>query len=463
MTTRLYLTTALPYVNAAPHLGHALELVQADVLARHHRLRGREVRLFTGTDDNAAKNVTAAAAAGKPVAEFVADNAARFTALAGPLDIAVDDHLATSSARHHEGVQRLWRACAADLRPGEYTGRYCPGCEAFVTDAWCAEHGAATVAVSERNWFFRLSRYQGQILDALESGRVRVVPQARRAEVLAFVHRGLADFSASRPAARSAGWGVPVPDDPSQVVYVWWDALTAYVTALSTQERADWWYDATRIHLVGKGILRFHAVYWLGLLLSAGLPLPDAVYVHDYVTMNGAKVSKSAGTSVDPLDLVDRYGVDAVRWWLVRAVAPVGDTDFRPEQLITRADHELANGIGNLVGRTLGLLRGYRPQHVENPLDLSDISARIDDALDRFDLRAASQELVTAAETANRFIADRQPWRLADRDRAEVLDVAHSACRLIGTELTPLLPSGAARITAALDGVHNGPVFPRLR
>ncbi|TDQ01015.1 methionine--tRNA ligase [Labedaea rhizosphaerae] len=459
MTNRLYLTTALPYVNAAPHLGHALELVQADVLARHHRLRGAEVRLFTGTDDNAAKNVTAAAAAGQPVAEFVAENAARFTALAAPLDIAVDVHAATSSARHREVVQRLWRACAADLYAGEYTGRYCPGCEAFVAESSCAEHGTTT-EVSERNWFFRLSRYQDQIRDALESGRVRVLPEARRAEVLAFVHSGLADFSASRPAARSDGWGVPVPGDPDQVVYVWWDALTAYLDP-------RWWYDATRIHLVGKGILRFHAVHWLGLLLSAGEPLPDAVYVHDYVTVNGAKVSKSAGPSLDPLDLVTTYGVDALRWWVIREVTPVGDTDFTTERLITRADHELANGIGNLVARTLGLLDGYRPRTVENPLGLGDLPKTIDDAVDRFDLRAAGGALVAAAETANRFVAERQPWRLAGAERAAVLDIAHSACRLIGTELAPFLPSGAARIETALDSVHTGhrpaPLFPRLR
>ena len=457
MTTRLYLTTALPYVNAAPHLGHALELVQADVLARHQRLRGADVRLFAGTDDNAAKNVSAATAAGKPVAEFVAENAARFVALAKPLDVAVTDHVATSSQHHHEVVQRLWRTCAADFYPSEYTGRYCPGCEAFVTDESCTEHGATT-EVSERNWFFRLSRYEDQIRDALESGRVRVVPEARRAEVLRFVHSGLADFSASRPAARSNGWGVPVPDDPTQVVYVWWDALTAYLDP-------QWWHDSTRIHLVGKGILRFHAVYWLGLLLSAGFPLPDAVYVHDYVTVNGAKVAKSAGASVDPLDLVASYGVDALRWWVVREVAPVGDTDFTPQRLITRADHELANGIGNLVSRTLGLLRGYQPGGVENPLGLNDLSARIDAGIDRFDLRTASGALVAAAETTNRFIAEQQPWRLADP--AKVLDVAYSACRLIGAELAPFLPSGAARIAAALDGVRYGhrpaPLFPRLR
>ena len=457
MTNRLYLTTALPYVNAAPHLGHALELVQADVLARHRRLRGGEVRLFTGTDDNAAKNVTAAA--GKPVAEFVAENAARFTALAAPLDTAVDAHAATSSARHHEVVRRLWRACADDLYAGEYTGRYCPGCEAFVADPVCAEHGP-TAEVSERNWFFRLSRYQEQIRGALESGRVAVVPEARRAEVLAFVHSGLADFSASRPASRSAGWGVPVPGDPSQVVYVWWDALTAYLDT-------PWWSDATRIHLVGKGILRFHAVYWLGLLLSAGEPLPDAVYVHDYVTVDGAKVSKSAGPSLDPLDLVARYGVDALRWWVVREVAPVGDTDFTTQRLVTRADHELANGIGNLVARTLGLLNGYAPRAVENPLGLDDLPKAIDASIDRFDLRAASGALVAAAETANRFIAERRPWRLDGGERAAVLDIAYSACRLIGTELAPFLPSGAARIGTALDEVHNGhrpaPLFPRLR
>lgn len=305
----LYVTTAIPYVNAAPHLGHALELVQADVLARHARLRGRPARFLTGTDDNALKNVTAARAAGVNVREFVDRNSARFTALRGPLSLSFDDFIRTSAdARHRAGVERLWRECAAagDLYRRRYEGLYCPGCEQFYAEpelpgGLCPEHRVRPETVAEENWFFRLSRYTDQLLEILESGRIRIEPAARRNEVLAFVRAGLTDFSVSRPAARAAGWAIPVPGDPGQVVYVWWDALANYVTALGygggDPDYRRWWDGAgERTHVIGKGIVRFHAVYWPALLLSAGLPLPTTVLVHDYLTVDGARSPRAPAT-----------------------------------------------------------------------------------------------------------------------------------------------------------------------
>jgi methionyl-tRNA synthetase len=285
-----YITTAIPYVNAEPHLGHALELVQADALARHRRRRGQPVRFLTGTDDHALKNVTAARAAGVDVREFVDRNAARFRGLREPLALSFDDFIGTSAdPRHRAGVERLWRQCAerGDFYLRHYEGRYCPGCEQFYTPAeldrgLCPEHRLAPEPVRERNWFFRLSRYTGELLDALRSGRVRVEPAARRNEVLAFIRAGLADFSVSRPAARASGWGIPVPGHPDQVIYVWWDALANYVTALGygggdEAPYRDWWVNSgERVHVIGKGVTRFHAVSWLALLLSARQPLPTA-------------------------------------------------------------------------------------------------------------------------------------------------------------------------------------------
>ena len=357
-----YITTAIPYVNAPPHLGHALELVQADVLARHRRQRGERVRFLTGTDDNALKNVAAARAAGVEVGAFVRANADRFAALREPLELSFDDFIRTGSdPRHAPGVAALWRRSAADFYQHSYTGLYCAGCEQFLDDSGCAEHPAVPEPVEETNWFFRLSRYQGQILQLLESGQVRVEPAARRNEVLAFVRAGLRDISVSRPAARAGGWGIPVPDDPGQTVYVWWDALANYVTALGDgNELRTWWVGSDeRVHVIGKGIVRFHAVSWLALLLSAGLPLPTTILVHDYLTVDGAKLAKSAGNAVDPVALIGRFGVDAVRWWLLSEVAPVGDTDFTVERLVARADRDLANGLGNLVNRTLTLARRH--------------------------------------------------------------------------------------------------------
>jgi methionyl-tRNA synthetase len=306
---RLYISTTIPYVNAPAHLGHALELVQADVLARHHRLVGDQVRFQTGTDDNSLKNVLAAEAEGVTVRQLVDRNASAFAALRGPLALSFDDFLATSSdPRHRPGVDRLWRACAAtgDLYTKHYEGLYCVGCEQFykpaeLTEGRCPEHGTPPQLVAEENWFFRLSRYTEQLRDLITSGRLRIEPAARRNEVLGFIASGLDDFSASRSTGRARGWGIGVPGDPSQVIYVWWDALGNYITALGYGTGAPdyqyWWTGADRrIHLVGKGVLRFHAVYWPAILLSAGEPLPTDILVHDYLTIDGHKISKSKAT-----------------------------------------------------------------------------------------------------------------------------------------------------------------------
>jgi methionyl-tRNA synthetase len=457
-----YVTTAIPYVNAPPHLGHALELVQADVLARHRRGRGEPVRFLTGTDDNALKNVAAARTAGVEVGAFVRANADRFAALREPLELSFDDFIRTGSdPRHAPGVTALWRRSAPDFYQRGYTGLYCAGCEQFLDGDGCAEHPAAPERVAETNWFFRLSRYQRQILEVLESGQVRIEPAPRRNEVLAFVRAGLHDISVSRPAARADGWGIPVPGDPEQVVYVWWDALANYVTALGDgADLRTWWLGSTeRVHVIGKGIVRFHAVYWLALLLSAGLPLPTTILVHDYLTVDGVKLAKSAGNAVDPRELADRYGVDALRWWLLSEVAPVGDTDFTAERLVARADRDLANGIGNLVNRTLTLAHRHGP--VRAAAVPSDLPERIDAALATGDFRAATAALAAEADRGNRLIEAAQPWKLADP--APVLAEVLGVCRGLAGELRPFLPSGAERLDAQLrSGGPPRPVFPRL-
>jgi methionyl-tRNA synthetase len=497
MTTdeRFYVTTAIPYVNAAPHLGHALELVQADVLARHRRLRGQPVRFLTGTDDNALKNVAAARAAGVPTAAFVAANTARYAALREPLSLSFDDFIATSTdPRHAPGVAKVWRRCeaAGDLYRHSYRGLYCLGCEQFydpaeLVEGLCPEHRVAPEVVEERNWFFRLTRYRDRLLRALESGEVRVAPPARRNEVLSFVRAGLADFSVSRPAERADGWGIPVPGDPGQVVYVWWDALTNYVNALgyaSDDARyRQWWTGAAeRVHVIGKGIVRFHAVYWVALLLSTGQPLPTTIYVHDYLTAGGARLSKSSGNVVDPTALAGRYGTDALRWWLLRDVAAVGDTDFTTDRLVRRANQDLAGGLGNLVHRTLSLVHRYRAGRVPGGAtdDLcAALPGRVDRALAGFDFRAATAAVCAAVDAANRLVDAEAPWRLARAERDgdpgsdpaaarrldRVLATLVRACRVLAVEAGPFIPDGAGRLRAQLgDGERIGPaepVFPR--
>ena len=500
-----YITTTIPYVNARPHIGFALELVQADVLARYRRGRGDSIRFQAGTDDNSLKNVLAAQAAGQPVREFVDRSGDAFLALGDALTLTVDDVIRTSrDPRHRPGVERLWRACAdaGDLYRRRYDGLYCTGCEQFYRAAElrggrCPEHETVPQQVSEENWFFRLSRYAGPLRTAITSGRLRIEPAGRRNEVLAFIVSGLEDFSVSRPADRAGGWGIPVPGDPDQVIYVWFDALCNYLTALGygtgNDEHRRWWEDGgRRIHLLGKGVLRFHAVYWPAMLLSAAQPLPTDIFVHDYLTAGGRKISKSAGVPVcEPAALAAEYGADAVRWWLLREVPRVGDADFTVERLIARADDELANGLGNLVNRVVAMIHRYRDGHppaqagtgcgllAEQDLDTACRQARdrIGAALEEFDFRQAAAAVWAIADEANRFVNRVRPWQLAkaEQDSADAagrLDAALrtllDACQVLGRELSPFLPDAAARITAQCTPEEGGrlpspsPVFRRL-
>jgi methionyl-tRNA synthetase len=413
----------------------------------------------SGTDDNSLKNVLAAEAEGIAVGDLVGRNADSFEDLSGQLALSFDDFIRTGSdPRHQPAVERLWRACAArgDLYRRQYQGLYCVGCEQFyrpaeLTGGRCPEHDAEPQVVSEQNWFFRLSRYAGPLHDAISSGRLRIKPAARRNEVLAFIAAGLEDFSVSRSRARAHGWGIPVPGDPDQVMYVWWDALGNYISApgYGTDDAGygRWWLDADRrVHLAGKGVLRFHAVYWPAMLLSAGEPLPTDVLVHDYLTVDGRKISKSGGGAVDPVRLVREFGTDAVRWWLLRDVPRVGDADFTVGRLVARANGDLAGGLGNLVSRTVTMVHRYRAGVVPSgfgqvpsgfgqvpsgfgqvPSDsaaerllaaCSRAPGRIRAALDGFDFRAATAAAWDIVDEANRYLEQSSPWRLAQAERA---------------------------------------------
>jgi methionyl-tRNA synthetase len=451
----LYLTTAIPFVNAPPHLGHALELVQADAIARHARARGRDVRFLTGTDEHAPKVAQAAAAAGKDVPAFVASNAQAFADLAAALAVRYDDFIRTSvDPRHRPVVERIWARCAAsgDLSRAQYSGWYCAGCEQFI-DGACDEHDAPPEWVDEENWYFRLSKYAGAVRERIRDGRLRIVPEERRNEVLGFLDGDVRDISVSRSRRRARDWGIPVPGDPDQVVYVWFDALVNYLSAAPD----GWWSDAVDIrHVIGKGIVRFHAVIWPAILLSAGVPLPDELFVHDYVTARGRKIGKSLGNAVEPREVIDRYGADTVRWWLLREVPRVGEADFTEERLVETANRDLANGIGNLVQRIIGL--GGRATGEFRDRALCDA---VDGAIFGFDLRAATGAITAAVDEVNRDIERVRPWTLDADARAYAVDEVACRTAAIVAELAPFVPDLAARAAAKLHGEHGPPVYAR--
>jgi methionyl-tRNA synthetase len=431
--------------------------------------------------------VLAAKAEGVPVQEFVDRNAAAFAELREPLALSFDDFIRTSSdPRHRTGVERLWRLCAerGDLYRRYYEGLYCVGCEQFyapadLVDGRCPDHGTEPQIVAEENWFFRLSRYASQLRDLITDDRLRIEPASRRNEILSLIDSGLHDFSVSRSRTRAHGWGIPVPGDPDQVIYVWWDALGNYVTSLGfggdQADYARWWEGSERrIHLVGKGVIRFHAVYWPAMLLSAGLPLPTEILVHDYLTIDGRKISKSGGATADPARLVEQVGTDAVRWWLLREVPRVGDADFTLARLFERANGELAGGVGNLVHRTITMIHRYRGGivPVAGSAGLEELRRTceqaphaIDAALDDFDFRQATSAVWRIVDEANRAIEATRPWQLAkegkDGELDTVLAVLHAACFSLATCIAPFLPGAAELITRQCTAVGGDGVLPR--
>ena len=465
----LYISTSIPYVNAAPHLGFAQELVIADAMARHYRHRGFDVRFQTGSDENSLKNVRAAQDAGMPVPDWVASHAEQFRSLKDTLDLSFDDFIRTSSERRHAvGVETLWQRCMAsgDLYRRHYRGLYCVGCEQFyepgeLVDGACPEHLAPLETVEEENWFFRLSRYAGPLRNLVETDVLHVHPAKRKREVLDFIDQGLHDFSVSRSRERAHGWGIPVPGDPAQVLYVWFDALGNYVSALGYGSDDDslfsryWTRAARRIHVIGKGVVRFHAVYWPAMLLSARAPLPTGIRIHDYLTVDGIKIAKSQGNAIGPGDAVARHGIDAVRYYLLRHVRTTEDGDFSYARLAEAYRTELADSLGNLLSRTLGLIQpGMElPGRVRDP-ELSELASRlphdIEDAVERFQLHQGLRAIWRLVDAANAFVSRRAPWKLArEGDEVglqKVLDDLLTVLEIIARELAVFLPATARRI-----------------
>lgn len=479
-----YITTAIPYVNGVPHMGHALEYTLTDAVARYHRLRGRDVRFQTGTDENSLKNVQAAEKEGIATADLVARNSQRFADLRSPLGLSFDDFIRTSAEpRHAEGAHRLWAACARndDFYRQSYEGLYCVGCEQFygedeLVDGRCPTHATVPERVAEENWFFRLSAYQDDLIRLIESDALRIAPATRKNEVLSFIRGGLADFSVSRSEARAKGWGIRVPDDPGQVMYVWFDALSNYITALDYAGDGAayrrWWAECPdRVHVIGKDIIRFHCVYWPAMLLSAGVPLPTEIFIHGFITLSGGKMSKSAGNVLDPLALVETYGLDALRYYLLRHIRSTEDGDFTLERFIAAHNADLADQLGNLLRRTTSMTNRYFGGLVPTPIDgalddaaeplvaaASTLGDRVAAAMADYLAHDALEAIWQVLGEANRFLVVVEPWQLA-KGRAEpavearlatCLYDAAEALRLVAFTLQPFLPGTADAVARQL-------------
>ncbi|MEK7132371.1 MAG: methionine--tRNA ligase [Patescibacteria group bacterium] len=486
MKTR-YFTASIPYVNSDPHIGHALELIQVDFLARYYRAKGDQVWSQFGTDDNSLKNVRAAALAGIGTEVFVKEKSAQFEALEQTLDLSFNGFMRTRASRHIIGAQAFWNQLdPTDLYLKDYEGLYCVGCEAFYGEGesqngQCPTHHKALEIIKERNWFFRLSRYQSELHRLIEADELFIQPNIRKAEMLAFIGRGLEDFSLSRSTQRAEGWGVPVPSDSTQVMYVWVDALSNYLTALgfgaelptetcSSENYETFWTKADqRVHVIGKDINRFHSIYWPAFLLSAHLPLPTEISVHGFLTLNGEKISKSLGNVIAPEELVARFGVEATKFIVLKALPLESDGDLS-EHIFSANYSLLSNGVGNLVSRVQTMIakscEGKLRTDVE-PWNSEAFKEELDSLVANRDFRRYLERVMQEVEACNKIIEDTAPFKLVKTDPHEagrILTVlAHRICD-IAIALAPVMPSTATQILERFQGDRiqiATPMFPR--
>ena len=465
MTKKFYITAAIPYVNAPPHIGHALEFIQVDVVARYHKLLGDKVTSLTGGDENALKNVQAAEKAGELTQKFVDKNAVLFLKLLKKLNTQFDVFQKGTAPSHFKSSQELWNLCLkkGDIYKKNYQGLYCVGCETFYAPdelnekGECSEHpGKKLDKISEVNYFFKLSSYQSQLVQLISSDTLKIYPDFRKNEVLSFLKEPLRDISISRSNERAKNWGVPVPNDSTQRIYVWFDALNIYRSGV---DEKTWPAD---LHIIGKGIIRFHTVYWPAFLLSAGLPLPKAVMVHGYLTVDGQKMSKSIGNIVDPLEIINKYGVDALRYYLLREIPPFDDGDFSYRRLDEVYSSDLANELGNLVMRitTLAEKDGLEIKPIYN-FQFSNLTI---EQFNFFQFNLILESIWKKIKILNKQTDDFAPWKKTSVERKDFLTKSLNEINQVGYELQPFLPETAEKILKATQGKITKilPLFPRL-
>ena len=479
--SKFYITTAIPYVNAKPHIGHAFEFVQADVVSRYRKIIGDETLLLSGGDENALKNVQAAEKENIPIQKFVDKNSQLFADLAQKLNINFDVFQKGSDAKHHLSSQKLWELCYknGDIYKREYTGLYCVGCELFYEKeelnekGECFEHpGRKLEEVSETNYFFKLSKYEDKIKELIDSYAIKITPEERKNEALSFVKQGLKDISISRSNKRAKNWGVDVPNDKTQKMYVWFDALNIYQSGIGfgfDEEQYGKWWPAD-LHVIGKGILRFHAIYWPAFLLSANLALPKAIFVHGYLTVNGQKMSKTLGNVIDPLDIIKKYGTDALRYYLLKEISPFHDGDFSKKRFIEVYNADLANGLGNLASRIAKLAEKNNlqliPERKENKL-----FDHIEPFIRAFQFNDALNIIWGAIRGLDVYINKKRPWQTDLNESNKILSEliigseALSSILDIANALEIFLPQTSQKIEDQFKGpkiTSQKPLFPRI-
>jgi methionyl-tRNA synthetase len=472
-----YVTTSIPYVNGEPHLGHALEFVYADVLARSARLQNKPVIFSTGTDEHGSKIAEKAQQLKLEPKVFVDQVSESFKKLLKDLNISNDRFVRTTDQGHEQRAQIIWNNLKEDIYKGTYEGWYCTGCETFITDSIvktnngvCPDHNRPYEQLKEENYFFSLSKYANQIREAIIADKFVILPESRKNEILNVFSKGLEDISISRPKDKIS-WGIPVPNDDNQVMYVWFDALLNYITVLGYPEHKDFAnFWPANVQVVGKDILRHHSAIWPGILLGLGLPLPKALYVHGFITLNGKKMGKSLGNYVSPNEIIAKYGQDVFRYYFMRHIPSYSDGDFSWERLNEVYNNELANELGNVVQRTVVMIQKYSQGLIGDIKSVGHDDAPYYKALEEFRFDKALEEVWEQVRNLNQYIEEQKPWQIAKtKDQVHLQEVLayQVACLLqIANLLEPFMPVTAVKIRSIFEkGVVlplDGTLFPRL-
>jgi methionyl-tRNA synthetase len=482
MEKKLYITTAIPYVNGTPHIGNAIDYLLADIWTRYQKQNGREVRFQVGTDEHGNKIAIKAAEAGIDPKSYTDKMYVNFETLMKKVGASYTDFIRTTDPIHINSVQKIWQTLTPYIYKGSYEGWYCVGCEAFVSDkeatannGICPDHNQPYQRLSEENYYLKTSAFYNKVREAIVNNEMQIVPEFRKKEFLELIKDGLQDVSISRPK-KNLSWGVPVPGDPDQIMYVWMDALANYITVLGYPDQPGWQeYWPADVQVVGKDILRFHAGLWPAMLLGLGLALPKKLLVHGHVNVGGVKMSKTVGNIVDPIQIIDDYGVDAFRYFFSRHIPTLDDGDFTWEKFENAYNTELANDLGNLIQRVAGMITRYQSGVIgEVPQGEHDMSV-YHEAMESLEFNKAIDEVWLMVRSLNQYIENVKPWEIAkkidkDSDAAahltEVLAYSAGALLQIGDLLVPFLPNTAARIHQVFESgsiiVPETVLFPKI-